>query len=325
MQDNMPKLKLEDYQASYARAEQFAKKNNKLVLFGRFGSIKNPPISDLDVLACFKDDFFTLSREEFLNFIKDDEILSYLFIHDPLIISESMLKCLPYVHTLYDLDLTYNPDHIRIESPGEDCQGLLENIWTSFLIPVSLGVFLSPRDYTSRYKLLLIGNICRSLININEDSNALFEAQELRNSFLKGEVSENDIEMFLYGAVQKLFKKLDLLNLNVGGRICKKAYKINLKTLVIFSGNNCNSFQIIDGKIKILLNRELFTFFEKFYYTTVESNLHDISIYKESAKKLYKICLILGVSYPFIAPFSYPFFRSDLKFLMKKVLFRLFT
>lgn len=320
MPENILNLGLKDYQRAYSKAERFVRKNDKLVFFGRFGEIKTPSLSDLDVLVCFKDQSFSSSRKEFLNFIRNDKILSYLHIHDPLIISESMIKYLPYLHTLYGLDLTYNPECRRIKLPGLEYGTLLNSIWTTFLIPVALRVLLAPESYNSRNKLLLLGNVSQSILNIDNDSKVLSETEKLRKKFVNNESTEKDIKTYFFYTLSKLFEKLSLPNFNISEKIQKTSYKINSKTSIALSPNGDNFYKINSKKIEILLNRELFGFFEEFYYLELRSSEENINIYKESAQEVYKISRELKVAYPFITPFSYHFFRNDFKFKMKKVI-----
>ncbi|GGZ89298.1 hypothetical protein [Algibacter mikhailovii] len=310
-------LNLEDYRNAYNDLEQFCKTQTKPLIIGEFGDASCPSISDLDVFICLQKNDFQENREKILNYIKKDEIRSYLFFHEPFIISEEMISLIPNFHSLYGLKITYNPSSIEIVKPSAGSKLMLNIIWTSFLMVTGLHVITNEK-YSCRDRLLVLKNICQSIDNIDSSHKALKFSSELRFSVLKGKVLPKDVNEIFIIKLSELFEYSNDIVIDQLERYSRRTrYCINNRLEILLSNNN--KFLIEEKGYKVYLNDTFFNFFQQFYYN--KSNNIILQDYIKNSQNLNCILRAKGVEYPFVTPFSFHFFRDDIKFKLKKAIF----
>lgn len=309
------KLEIIDYSKAYKDLEEYCVQNTNLILFGEFGNASFPSISDLDVFICLEDQNFLEDQHKIIDFIDSDEIRQYLFFHDPLIISESMLKFLKQFHTLYNLNFTYNKKNILITDSNTEQQELLNSIWTTYIMVIGPGILINPK-LDIRDKLLVLKNICQSIVNIDPDSDALYFNKETRKQAINGLLTLVDVNKIFKTKLIELYQISE--NLQFGNIIDLKRKKYKIERNMIIVKDDQNSFSFKEGKIYIHLNPEYFNFFSQFYNKA--SMNPRIQIYIENAISLNKLCRKIKISYPFIAPFGFLFYRNDVKFYVKKII-----
>lgn len=321
--DDFVIMELHDYADAYSRLEYFCKNNERLLMFGQFGEIKNPSISDLDVFVCYEDKNFLSSRKAVLDYIRADPVLNYLCSHDPVIIPLSLVQYFQDLHTMYGFKLSYSRKYKKNEKLSSEYERLLEIIWATSLIPISVNVIADPCKYGSRFKLLLLKNIHQSIANFSSTSNALDLSGKIRTDFISGDLKAADIDKYFYSALLDLLGAMDeVLNAPENYQIRSKSYKIT--SLIRLEVSDRSGFELkSQGVSRIKLKEELFKLFEQIFYLDQYQNDQQLSRYIKSSMYSYAICKKTGFPYPFITPFYFSFYRSDFRFIMRKFITRI--
>lgn len=316
-------LKAHDYVEAYARLETFATQDDRLLMLGQFGEVRNPSISDLDIFVCYKDEGFIDSRQKLIKFVRSDSILNYLCSHDPLIIPLSMLRYLPLLHTVYGIRLSFNRSpEVLLAKSDSGYGGFLNVIWATSLIPAVVAVLAEPAQCGDRYKLLLLKNVHQSIANFDALSGALERSLELRNKVVNGQAGIFEIDSEFREAVLILLKTMDeKVDIGQLSPIKGKAYKVSPN--VTFALAEHSGFELRGrGGYRIALSGKLFSLFEDFFYLNgARQNLH-FDLFVDSSMSAYAICQKYGFAYPFAPPFYFAFFRNDLKFKIRKIVAR---
>lgn len=317
MLNSFVKLSKFDYDNALNKLFKNASFDSNMILWGTFGSVSYPSISDIDLFVCFKDKNFRKSKKELLKIIRTDELLNYLFIHDPLFVSESMLSYLPSLHTLYNLNFTYNPKNYILNKPSKSYLELLNDIWTTFLIPVSLRVIRNRNHYTPRFKILLLKNLHQSLANWGL-KDYLNHSVLVRDKVLSNSLMIEELDYYFYIAVNKIIENLHNISQKQYEYTISNQYRLN-RTLIM-SKSDTNSY-LDENRISTLkVQPGIVNMFEQFYYKKNSCSL--IKAYKQSAKKVWQISKQTDTFYPFVSPFGFQFYREDLCFKLMKILLR---
>lgn len=313
----LTQLTIDRYLTVYNDLEKFCIENTGTLLFGEFGNASFPSISDLDVFVCLKDENFISDYKKILNFIDLDETRQYLFFHDPLIIPESILPFLNQFHTLYNLNFTYKNCEVFIPFSSSEQLHFLNTIWTTYLMGICPSILIN-QQFGIRDKLLVLKNICQSIVNIDANSDALKINEKVRNQVINGELLSDDINKIFESKLRELFLRSNEIKIsNEVGLTKKNKFKINKNKT--FLPSNQNAFLISKNDISIFLNNRMFNFLEQLYNRKSKDN--QLQIYIDNSMKIDSICRKLGLSYPFISPFGYQFYRTDLKFEIKRNFF----
>lgn len=302
-----------DYLEAYKDLEEYCIKHTNLLLFGEFGNASFPSISDLDVFICLKNQNFLEDRKRIIDFIASNEVRQYLFFHDPLILPENILMYFKQFHTAYNLNFSYNKTNIIIPETDAEQLKLLNNIWTTYLMGIGPGILINS-EFNIRDKLLVLKNICQSIVNIDPNSNALLFSEEIRKRAMTNDLSLVEVNNVFKNKLNELYQISENLQFGENIVLRKNKYKVQRNT-IIFSDDH-NSFSILDGEISIHLNSEFFNFFSQIY----NKISHDLQIqnYIDNAVQLNNFCEKMNTSYPFISPFGFEFYRNDVKFYIKK-------
>jgi hypothetical protein len=253
------RFSVKDYEKGYEKIQEFAIEN-KATIVGQFGSIKYPSISDLDVFICFEDADYHNGCQLINRFIEQDEILSYLFTHSPVYVNRSFLGHIKYLHTLYDLQITYNPQNIEIDKElDKDYIQFLNIIWSyAFFSVIDSLRNDGLRYFDIRSLLLILKNIHTSIDNFEkylglETSNSLLVSNSIRKNVMEGDLSRSLIENTTQEAID-YFDKLLLLSdnrLNItGNRIMLNGY--------VYLLSNRTSTRFESGLVKKYVNKIYF-------------------------------------------------------------------
>lgn len=316
-------LEAHDYAEAYARLETFAMQNDRLLMLGQFGEVRNPSISDLDIFVCYEDEGFIDSRQKLIEFVRSDSILNYLCSHDPLIIPLSMLRYLPQLHTVYGIRFSFNRNpEVLLAKSDSGYGGFLNVIWATSLIPAVVAVLAEPVQYCDRYKLLLLKNVHQSIANFDALSGALERSLELRNKVVNGQAGTFEIDSEFRKAVLILLKTIDeKVDMGQLSPIKGRAYKVSAN--VTFALAKHSGFELKErGGYRIALSRKLFSLFEDFFYSSGVRQNRDFDLFVDASMNAYTICQKYGFAYPFAPPFYFAFFRNDLKFKIRKIVAR---
>ena len=311
-------IKGKDYITIYNELELFCIKETNPLLIGEFGDASFPSVSDLDVFICLNDNNFAKQRKRIINYIYSDNIRQYVFFHDPLILPESLLPYFKAFHTAYNLKLSYQIGNISFPEINQEQLDFLNTIWTTFLMGIGPNFILNTSQSKFRDKLLVFKNICQSISNLDKNKDALLFSEEIRKSVFDNKLKFLDFCVIFEEKFKELFRKTNELPLNYTNyTIRKDRFRIEKNKSIIVAAQN--DFEISKGEIILKLNPSFFNFFSQFYYNKSEDST--IQKYINNSIIIRKICKKMNFEYPFIVPFGYQYYRSDLKFKIKKIIY----
>lgn len=278
------KKEIKDYEETFQRVKDFSIEN-KAVIVGQFGSIKYPSISDLDVFICFEDEEYNEGCKAVDNFIQNDAMASYLFTHSPMYVCKSMLHEIKFIHTLYDLNIVYNPLQINLDVQlDKKYQDFLNDAWSYLIILTMNNITKDIKYFDIRTLLLSLKNAQTSISNMEErfsvSSNELSINHDTRVFVLKeGLKSRKFVEQEYIRVYHKLKSLLIKLDENI--LISKKEFKISNTRYIASSKTEFKKGQNIIYVNKLFFNL-IFNIFQqngdnsKKYYRTIRkiSKLH---------------------------------------------------
>jgi len=317
------KLTYEDYQNVYIDIENFAKKSPNFVAIGKFGEVKNPSISDLDIFLCYKDKNFNKSREEVIAYIKNKKIANYLCSHDPLIIPQGAIKYLNKLHTLYGLNITFTNTPIIPKKNLNQYNKFLETIWATFLLPILLSVTTYKESFDDRFKLLLLKNIHQSISNFKNEDGYLNKSNIIRENYLNGHLSTELIDLELLDSSIIFLENLSIINFGLSEKNSTSSYYLKKNIKYLQSQNDEISYDVYSKNLRIYLNRQLFSLVKTVFNNNDRTDNEHLNEYIRISNKVYDIFYGMEVPYPFITPFNYPFFKKGICFKAKKMISRL--
>jgi hypothetical protein len=114
-------LTLTDYHRVLGRFVGYVSRLPHVRAVFRFGGLRHPGISDLDVLVVVSDDADAWTLEGVLAATRGGALALYLFAHPPVVVPESAVDRVRWVHTLYGLEQLWGapteipppPRHVR--------------------------------------------------------------------------------------------------------------------------------------------------------------------------------------------------------------------
>lgn len=160
----------------------------------RFGSWQSPGVSDMDALVVVEDGHWKKAAEICGGVIAASALMGYLFTHEAVVIPQSLLPLLPYVHTVSDLTQVHGEsESLPDDSTLGPIVSLIRHfVWTSFTWSSLAG--MGGRDIGLRHFLLAINNGLISARKGMELAGAnqsfLPSTRELRQALLEGSPDE---------------------------------------------------------------------------------------------------------------------------------------
>ncbi|MEX0729482.1 MAG: hypothetical protein WED00_02485 [Aquisalimonadaceae bacterium] len=315
----MLNLDCDDYAVAYRKLEKFAKRDESLLMFGKFGVVKNPPISDLDLFLCFSDEYLAVSRARILAYIREDRLLSYVCDHDPVIVSNSMLGKVEYLHTLYGLDLSYDRLSYSFVIPDDSYIKYLELVWATFLLPIAGTRALDVQAVDDRSNLLLLKNIHQSIDNMGSTNSELARSECVREAFIVGQIGSDEIRGEIASGLERMMTLLTAETPVKNQEAKISSYRLNRKMRISLGRAdyvNLNSDK--NGVIDMALSPSVWNMFELFYMLPGKADSVNYETYVQCSVNVYEITKKNDVSYPFIIPFCYPFYRKDFRFRFRR-------
>jgi hypothetical protein len=281
----------EDYTNGYTVLEKFAISNNALII-GQFGNINYPSISDLDVLICFNDDGYADKCKIIDEFISNDELLSYLFAHSPLYASRSMLKHLKFLHTMNDLEISYNPENIVIDSNvTSGYRDFMNVIWTFSFFRTIEGIKKTGIRYSDcRSLLLTLKNLQTSVNNLEnilnlENSNSLAISHQIRTEIINNIGSHDhlrkNIEQEIFNSIYKLEELLSIAD----SKIENIGNVININGYYSYKVSNRTYIENRFGRSVFHVNK----LFYQYLYNIINRVDHNSEEYLNAVKHTYSI------------------------------------
>lgn len=288
------KKTVEDYQKTYQIVENFAIQNNALMV-GHFGEIKHAGISDLDVFICFPDEQYKELENRLNEFIQSNNEFAFFFTHPTVCVSEAMLPYLPFLHTLSNLNLTYNKTNYNLKQTHitNSYTSQLNLLWTLLIIPLAQNALSDIRFRQSRELLLRLKNIHTSIDNISKErglaNNEIEKSNSLRQLIMQNVKSNRHQVIKEFSS--SYHKLIELINYDA---TTQKKYFILGRKLILLSGKY---EQLKYKDITILSFPEPYYNILKNYYKGLDSNV-EILQYLNAYHKVNEICDKLQVQNP---------------------------
>lgn len=282
---------IEDYKNAYSSVEKFAIKNNA-ILVGQFGEIKHPGISDLDVFVCYTDEDYKAGEQQLREFIQDNDEFIFYFTHPPICISESMLPYLPYLHTISNLNISFNKNNIYINSfVPKYYTETLNILWTLFIFPGAEHELNHLGKVCIRDLLLRLKNIHTSIDNLNRQSGTI--SNEIENSdrirqlvFVDPTKARRDAETEYKSAYGKL--------IHIESKNRKRYYVVGRKLLLktgVYGSTKENGLTILS------FPNSLFSIVRDYLCYANNKNLNT---YVQTFEQTSEISIRLGVNNPMV-------------------------
>jgi len=150
------------------------------------------------------------------------------------------------------------------------------------------------------------------------NSDALKLSEEVRNKAINGKLSIIELDNVFEKMLKQLYNCFNHID-NFGESLIYKKKKIKVNSNKVFIKSDRNDFLIKkDNKIEIYLNNELFDLMIQLHYK--KSNELTLKNYIEKAIIINAESKKLNMNFPFISPFGLQFYRSDFKYLVKKII-----
>lgn len=162
---DIPQINLDTYEKGLSCfIDRFLEGYSGEIAFYQFGEIKTPGVSDIDLLMVVKDENWKQARHKAQSIINSSGLLSFLFIHEPVVACESLVPCLPFLHTFENcryLQGTWDPlAQVSIEIQDENARFMRHVVWNSFMRIATLE--LENSSIGLRRALILMQNLLTS-------------------------------------------------------------------------------------------------------------------------------------------------------------------
>lgn len=160
------KLTLTDYENGISRfVEILLDRYPEKSAIYRFGSINTPGISDVDLLIIIDDEKWAEMELTVQRIIQSDNLFSQLFVHPPVIVGESLISSLPFLHTLDQctfIGSTWDPLKEVLDHSLDKGSLLLRHaLWSSYMRYSATK--LGAKEVQLREGLLLLNNLLKSV------------------------------------------------------------------------------------------------------------------------------------------------------------------
>ena len=290
---------IEDYETAYKNIEKYAIEQGATIV-GKFGEIKHPGISDLDVFICLPDSEYKTKEQKIHNYIDTSKELTFFFTHPTVCISESMLNSFPYLHTVSNLHITYNRDNISIpEINTESYIQKLNELWVLLILPLVENLRNNIKHVPIRPILLRLKNLHTAIDNLSKQqgliSNEIEKTTQIRNSVLKSpQGARSIIEKEIESSYHRI---ISLINNYKPSSSNKSDYLIIGKKFVFQTGNFT-----LDSSKEIIAYNLPYHFFKivNAYYCPNKNSDNDLKQYFTAYKEIDKISEELNTSNPFV-------------------------
>lgn len=290
---------VEDYETAYKNIEKYAIEQGATIV-GKFGEIKHPGISDLDVFICLPDSEYKTKEQKIHNYIDTSKELTFFFTHPTVCISESMLDSFPYLHTVSNLIITYNNNDIIIpEITTESYIERLNELWVLFLLPIGENLQKNIKYESLRHMFLILKNLHTAIDNLSKQqgwvSNEIKKSTQLRNHVLKSKQGVRiQVEKEIENSYQKILSLIDSYKPSSKN---KQDYFIVGKKFVFQTGNF--KLDLLKERTEYNLPFHFFNIIKAYYYPNRNRD-NNMQQYLTAYNEIDMISQKLNTSNPFI-------------------------
>lgn len=299
--DDILKLDIQDYYEARDNLIKFLCKNYNIRSIYQFGDIKNPSISDLDLLIIINGghtDIYSI-KNSIKNFISRDRKMKYIFFHQPIVINFELISFINLYHTLKNLKLVYG-EYIEFNTKSFNYEKTL--IWNYFFYPLFWDLKKHER-LGYRYCCIIIKNMYHSIINNNQFTEKKVDektirliVENVRKRAQSGQLTNN---YFL----EQVNKMLRYIKMQEKSKIGMPKFSIGKKAINILGFYNTYSrICIIKNKFYINLLPIQYKFlYDKInnksspYIQEIDNFLRKYNISYSKLSKIYSLISILDI------------------------------
>lgn len=280
------------------------RQNSNILATYQFGEIKEPGISDLDLLIIVKDGKLKEEYSEIRKAINKKSEFIYLFLHDPIIIEEQNIEEFCKIHTLNNIQLIFSQkDFSRITNEDRNINTKLIYVnWLLFLILYTNEVLEGLVGYDERQIHHLLKNMAVSIDYLNPEVGILEKVKELRKLSLSGNIGKRELDKQM-----KLFYE-QLISLNFssikGQNISCNKSKFLVGRNTLFVKSDCLKIEKNKGKTIYWLPDALFE-----YSYDILINSHSQNVVRNVWLKLYLKYQNCNVPLMTVFPFHHSWIR----------------
>lgn len=193
MKYDLIKLDQIEYENCLKTMTQRLSKLGFVVSIYKFGLIKFPGISDMDLMIILDNEFeFERKRQAVINTIQFSKISSYIIYHNPIVITEDDYQFSGYFHSLENKSHVWGKDIIENRKIIFNKENVL--VWNSYFYQKFLIFEAGDSTFSERRALLLINNLAYSVKNNDTlNGSSLYPDYRSRVDELRGKILNNVI------------------------------------------------------------------------------------------------------------------------------------
>lgn len=326
-------IRLKDYDIVVDRLLSDLKRKQDILGMGLFGECSYPGISDLDVIIVTSPGRCKIMLEYLKKWIEDDNIASYLFMHPPLVISGEMFQHAQYLHTMYNIKWFFKKNYLRPETVPPKAHQYIEAIWTSFLLPLAIQIYVS-EEVKLRYAIKLLKNLFMSCDNfaryLGNSEKYQKRGLEIQKSLLTGYDKHSFPSEVLQVEIRNALKTICIfLDDFAGGELNHIGKSLVTFKKIIFSGNllliqNCFETKMICNQkySTLFFNEKLMSWLLGFSKEESDEGYIIARRYWMAYDEVASLSCKEKIPMPFISPFGFPFFENNIKAFARDSIFR---
>ncbi len=177
--DILPALRREDYEQTFSEIRELLIQQPQVQSISQFGSVGDPGISDLDLLATVSGNAEHL-RSIFLKWVSEHPLRSFIFFHQPLWLPVELVDSLGYFHSAPE------------PTPQPSTQvSTRDRVWASAVIAISARILIEKQPVSARAVLMLYKNMLESCVRLKHTS---AESAAAKNAEMRKDVRHHQIQ-----------------------------------------------------------------------------------------------------------------------------------
>lgn len=193
----------EDCEKIVTRFVEELKSESNILNIYSFGEIKDPGISDVDMMLVTKNGCLQEAYAHILSVIKSDADYMYHFFHDPIIIEEQDVDTFTKIHSLNNITSLF-ARHAELKVENSEHDELTYLNWILFLLIYTYEVKENLVKFDERQIHHLLKNMAVSLQFTSPLSNELDRVKDIRKLALQDEFGKRELDKELISFYQKL-------------------------------------------------------------------------------------------------------------------------
>jgi len=258
---DIPEMDISDYDHGLDEfIDRFTNAFQAEAAFYQFGQVRTPGVSDIDLLIIVRDRDWARAIELSRQVRNATGLLQFLFVHDPLVVCQSLLPSLPFFNSIENWILVSGKSHpledVQIAHVELDSRLIRHAVWNSFIRTAALE--LQDSLISCRRTLLLINNLLTSAIwgnqFLNERLTMTTSTEEIRGHVLAA--SQKDQPALIRKSIEQVIGLLNQVDTQLDQQI-HQSRKNDARSEHAMISPNVGSIQNLDYLLISPLGLEL--------------------------------------------------------------------